>query len=32
MVFNSETQLVNDPWGEERRAMQAARRRTDRPA
>ena len=29
MVFNSETQLVNDPWGEERRAMQAARQRTD---
>jgi hypothetical protein len=29
MVFNSETQLVNDPWGDERRALQAARRRTD---
>jgi para-nitrobenzyl esterase len=22
MVFNNETRLVNDPWGEERRAMQ----------
>ncbi len=25
MVFNSESRLVNDPYGEERRAMQAAR-------
>ncbi|RPH59372.1 MAG: hypothetical protein EHM89_10785, partial [Acidobacteria bacterium] len=25
MVFNSETQLVNDPWGEERRALAALR-------
>jgi para-nitrobenzyl esterase len=30
MVFNRETKLVNDPWGEERRAMQAARQRAAR--
>jgi hypothetical protein len=25
MVFNRETSLIDDPYGEERRAMQAAR-------
>ena len=32
MVFNTETRLVNDPWGDERRAMQAARTGAARPA
>jgi para-nitrobenzyl esterase len=31
MVFNNETRLVNDPWGEERRAMQTIRERRTAP-
>ena len=27
MVFNNESRVVNDPYGEERRAMQAIRER-----
>jgi para-nitrobenzyl esterase len=27
LVFNSEPRLLNDPWGEERLAMKAARER-----
>jgi para-nitrobenzyl esterase len=31
MVFNSESRVVNDPYGEERKAMQAIRERPRRP-
>ena len=31
MVFNTQTRLVNDPYGEERRAMQAIRERRAAP-
>jgi para-nitrobenzyl esterase len=32
MVFDENIRLVNDPWGEERRAMAAIRARSARPA
>jgi hypothetical protein len=32
MIFNTMPQQVNDPWGEERRALQALRERARRPA